>query len=39
MARFLFRDIKRSCYLIFFIASISIGRRSGYSKASIIWAE
>ena len=39
MARSLFRDIKRSGYLIFFISSISLGRRSGCSKTSTIWVE
>ena len=39
IARFLFRDIKRSCCLIFLTTSMSLGRRSGCSKASTIWAE
>ena len=39
MVRSLFRDIKRSCCLIFLIASMSLGRRKSCSKASAIWAE
>ena len=34
-----FRDIKRSSCLIFLTMSMSLGRRSGCSKASAIWAE
>ena len=29
----LFRDRKRSCYLTFFKAAMSIGNRRGYSRA------
>ena len=32
-AKSLFRDRKRSCYLTFFKAAMSIGNRRGYSRA------
>ena len=39
MARSLFRDKKRSGCLMRLKASMSLGRRRGYSKASTLWAE
>ena len=39
MARSLFRDKKRSGCLTLFKASMSLGKRRGYSKASTMWAE
>ena len=38
-ARSLFRDMKRSCYLMCLKAAMSFGRRRGYSRASTMyWA-
>ena len=39
MTRSLFRDKKRFGCLMRLKASISFGRRRGYSKASTMWAE
>ena len=39
MARSLFKDMKRSGCLTRLKASMSLGRRRGYFKASAIWAE